>query len=256
MLVPKVAKYFDTIPSTNAALLADLESGKPLPEGSVYLTRAQTAGRGQGDNGWYATPGDNLTLSIVLRPEHLSVDRLFALNAFVSLAVSATLHHFLPPHLSGAVCIKWPNDVYVGRHKIAGILLQNALRGTQVQWAVAGIGLNVNEVAFPAYLTDRATSLALLLHEIVSLEDVTHYLLTQLTKWYPLLQPQHLDGLHRRYAEQLYRLGEPTPFTLRDTGRSFSAYVAGVSVDGKLMLRHGDGQVVRYDMRSVTWPHP
>lgn len=256
MLVPKVAKYFDTLPSTNAALLGALEAGEPLAEGSVYLTRSQTAGRGQGSNQWHATPGDNVTLSMVLRPEHLSVDRLFALNALVSLAVSATLHHFLPPHLAGAVRIKWPNDVYVGRSKIAGILIHNALRGMRVQWAVVGVGLNVNETAFPAELDERATSLAQLLHEAISLEDVTHYLFTQLAEYYPLLQPDRLDELHRSYTAQLYLLEELTSFTLRDTNEPFNAYVAGVSVDGKLLLRHPHGQTERYDMRSVVWHYP
>lgn len=219
----------------------------------MFLTREQTAGRGQGGNQWYASPGDNLTLSILLRPAHLSVERLFALSECVSLAIVRALRHFLPPHLACLLRVKWPNDVYVGDRKIAGILIQNGLRRDQLLYAVVGIGLNVNERIFPAVLCERATSLYQLLHETTPLEDVSEQLFGELAHSYALTQPGNLSELHAAYREQLYRLGTPVNYERTADGSLFQASIRDVTPSGQLVLVHPDGRQEQFGMREVRF---
>ena len=249
-LVPKVARSFDRVASTNLALLEDLSTGAPPPHGAVYTTYAQAAGRGQGTNQWHSSPGANLTLSVLLRPDRLAVDQLLALTQCVALAVVDTVRAYLPVT---EVTVKWPNDVYVGRQKIAGILLQNGLRGTQVQWAVAGIGFNVNERDFPEPLVDRATSLYQRLECEVDLATVQSTLFAALSARYDVLAAGLHADLHRAYHQRLYRRGELTDFLVTDTGEHLRALVEGVEPDGRLRLLLANGAPRWFALREVRW---
>ncbi|NJB84607.1 BirA family biotin operon repressor/biotin-[acetyl-CoA-carboxylase] ligase [Lewinella marina] len=253
MLLPKVARYFSRVDSTNAALLQALTDGEALPSGAVYLTDEQTAGRGQGSNGWHATPGDNLTLSVLCRPDHLSVDRVFSLTEAAALAVAATVRRFLAPARRGEVTVKWPNDVYVGDRKVAGILIQNGLRGNQVQWAVVGIGLNVNEVDFPPEIEDNATSLRQLTGGEVEREMALSALFTELTEWFAYLEEGRQAELRRHYLDALYRRGQLRTFRRLPQGEAFPATITGVDPAGRLLLTHADGTTEAFAQRSLQY---
>lgn len=126
------------------------------PEGTVVVALEQRAGRGRQDRTWIAEPGKNLTFSIVLRPG-LPADRLGVIPLFASAAVASRV---------SAVCgkpagCKWPNDVLVSGRKISGILCESTITGTRAASVVVGIGLNVNQVEFPAAIAGDATSIAL-----------------------------------------------------------------------------------------------
>lgn len=256
MLVPKVARLFNTVPSTNTALAKAVEAGARLPEGSVYLTRGQTEGRGQSLRSWYGTPGANLTFSILLMPDQLAPSNIFALNAFASLAVSTTLEELLPPRYTGRVSVKWPNDVYVGDRKIAGILIQNVLRGHRVQWSVLGLGLNINEDQFPPELHNSATSLKLLLGLDTPLDEVLTLLFKQLTYWYRLIETDRIQDLRTAYRDRLYRLGLLTPFRRTSDQSRMLATITGVSSQGLLQLRYADGSTELFNLQQLRFCAP
>ncbi len=253
MLVPKVALHFTRLPSTNAALVEAVSTAQGLREGDVYLTDEQTAGRGQGANGWHATPGKNLTFSLLLYPDHLAVDALFTLSRFTSIAIAATVRYFIGSELAQTVRIKWPNDVYVADRKIAGILIQNGLRGSTVQWSVVGIGLNVNETDFPPALRPTATSLATLHGEALSLERVRDRLFANLARCYTDTFPAGRASLEEAYHGQLYQLGQPAPYLHLDRQERFSGSVRGVDSDGRLLVERSDGSVEAFELRSLRW---
>ena len=253
LLQPKVARRYASVGSTNAELLSALATATPPASGDVFLTRAQTAGRGQGTNGWHATPGDNLTLSMCYRPDDLSVDRLFALTQAAALAVAATLTHFLPPARRPDVRIKWPNDVYLGDRKVAGILIQNGLRGSHVTWCVVGIGLNVNEADFPPDLRPYATSLAAGAGERLSVEAVLDRLLHELGYWFTTLETAPPAALDRPYHDRLYLRGQRHRFRRTETDATFQATVTAVDAAGRLLLTHPDGRVEACDLRSIRY---
>jgi BirA family biotin operon repressor/biotin-[acetyl-CoA-carboxylase] ligase len=128
--------YQASIDSTNA--LAKALAGQGAPEGTLVITEAQTAGRGRRGKAWVSPAGANLLFSVLLRPL-MEGDRVFVFTMVLALAgLRAVLQ----------VCgvkamIKWPNDLYVGTRKLAGILTEFAMKGKNVDWAVLGMGINV-----------------------------------------------------------------------------------------------------------------
>lgn len=136
--------WLDTADSTNQAVRERL----PLLDNmSVLAAFRQTAGRGQGDHTWFATPGLNLTFSLLLRPD--------GLKASDSVLLSCTAALGIRDYLLGAgidAGIKLPNDIWTGGRKICGLLIENMLEGKYVRTSIIGVGLNVNQTLWPAEL--------------------------------------------------------------------------------------------------------
>jgi BirA family transcriptional regulator, biotin operon repressor / biotin---[acetyl-CoA-carboxylase] ligase len=121
------------------------------PHGTLVTAGAQTAGRGRQGRAWVAPPGSAVLMSLVLR----ELDERFPLVPLVAAVAVAEACESIAPV---SCAIKWPNDVWVERRKVAGILVE----GRPAEgWAVLGIGLNVEPVRFPPELADLATSLEL-----------------------------------------------------------------------------------------------
>lgn len=246
----KVARWYDTLASTNEAAIRDINAGKGADAGAVYWTEEQSKGRGQGNNRWHASPAANLTISIVAYPSHLPIDRLFALTQLTGLAVADTVRYFLPER-AAEVSLKWPNDVYVGQQKIAGILLQNGLRGSKISWSVFGIGLNVNETDFPPELTTTATSLRLLAGRDFDREAVAQQLFSAFSKAYELTSPARLPDLDQAYHRSLYLRDVPATYREIATGNIFTARIRGAAPTGQLRLEMTDGREQLFSLREV-----
>jgi len=139
--------WLDTVDSTNSELRKRISG---LDNLSIIATREQTAGRGQGTHTWYATPGWNLTFSILYRFEGA-----YALAASDALLITQVTTLALRDYLLGygvRARIKWPNDIWVEDRKICGILIENTVSEGQVRASIVGIGLNLNETGWPAEL--------------------------------------------------------------------------------------------------------
>lgn len=132
---------FDSLTSTNSKMA---EMAASLNHGDIVICSEQTAGRGQRGNSWEAAPGANLTLSMMLRPTSLEAAKAFLMSMAVSVGIVSALSDILKTE----ILIKWPNDIYFGNRKLAGILIENSLSGKYIDHAVVGIGLNVNQTCF------------------------------------------------------------------------------------------------------------
>lgn len=141
--------------STNRYLAWLAERG--APEGTVVVADHQTGGRGRMDRSWFSPPGVNLYFSIVLRPD-IPPQQVPSLSLAMGLGIVRALHRLFPKL---DVSIKWPNDLYCGGRKVAGILCEMHSEVDQVYYIIAGIGVNVNmpEADLPAALRPVATSL-------------------------------------------------------------------------------------------------
>ena len=142
--------------------LCRIRAREGAPEGTVVQALAQTAGRGREARSWHSPPGLGLYVSILLRPRADSA-RWPALTPLLSLALAESLEELASSRPAAALkrwntSIKWPNDLYGERGKLAGVLAET--EGTAV---VAGIGLNLAQVEgdFPPALSGRASSLVL-----------------------------------------------------------------------------------------------
>ena len=141
--------------STNSYAIHLLAKSAPA-DGTVIIADYQRAGRGQFDRTWQSEAGENLLVSLILYPGFVAPSRQFVLTQAISIGVAEALNQLC----TQSVSVKWPNDLYIGRKKVAGMLIQTALGQQKMQYAVVGIGLNVNQLIFPSSLPNP-TSLAI-----------------------------------------------------------------------------------------------
>ena len=143
-------RHYRVTDSTNDRARALVEAG--APGGTVVTAREQTAGRGRRGRVWTAPEGKALLYSAILRPLD---ERHLLLPLSVPLAICAAAEALRP----GTECaVKWPNDVWLGERKLAGVLIEAR---PQDGWAVIGVGLNlsIEPDEFSADLRQPATSL-------------------------------------------------------------------------------------------------
>jgi BirA family biotin operon repressor/biotin-[acetyl-CoA-carboxylase] ligase len=149
----KLIHHYYKIGSTNSEAMKSAAEG--APEGSVFLAEEQLAGRGRGAHTWHSARSTGIYCSVILRPAMPPSDALiFSLAA--GLAVRAAVAE-IASQLQ--VDLKWPNDLLVGGKKFCGILTEMNAEATRVRHLVVGVGINVNQVQFPAELRETATSL-------------------------------------------------------------------------------------------------
>jgi len=235
------------------------------PTGAVVVTDAQTGGRGRLNRTWSSRPGKDLTFSILLRPS-LVPGQAHLLSLTAALAVAEVLETM--PGLKEGVAVKWPNDVLLGGKKVCGILLEGSMDADRLQWAVAGIGLNVNSAssalmtsATPEQAADwggkpRPVSLREHLGHEVPRAPLLAALLDRLgVRWAALesrsaSQAEILDQLRRRDA----LAGRPVE-VVKATGPREPAVVGeavGIGPEGQLLVRQASGQMLEVFAGDVT----
>lgn len=242
--------WLDTIDSTNSEALRRLPD---LPSCTVLAAREQTAGRGQRGNTWFSEPGKNLTFSIVLKfgPGAVSARDAHYLNCLASLSVVSLLDSF-----GIRSQIKWPNDIYVGKRKICGMLLENTLCTTGLAASVIGIGLNVNQTAFPRLA--NATSVALELGQVQPMErdlaQTLECLLRLFEERLPLLSsPEGRQELMADYTARLFQKDVPAPYRDLLQDREFTGVIEGVEPDGRLRVRDAEGGKRFFRFKEISY---
>lgn len=129
------------------------------PHGHVIVADHQSSGRGSRGRSWSSPPGSDLYFSLLAKLD-LAPIKLPPLTLALGLALAEALQPSLPE--GQRALVKWPNDVWVARRKLVGILVESASLGGRLEPIVIGIGVNVNRLQFPPDLATPATSLALL----------------------------------------------------------------------------------------------
>lgn len=224
---PMKTIWLDTVDSTNSEALRRLAE---LESGTVIVTREQTAGRGQRGNTWFTQPGQNLTFSIVLKGLNLAVSEAHLLNYLASVAVAEFLD------ANDVRCnIKWPNDIYVGRGKICGILVENSLSGAKVASSVIGIGININQKEFPQL--SNATSLFRQTGKEYDLKECLEVFLKAFTDNLALLTD---SALVEKYSSRLFQKGISARYHDLLTDKEYTGIIRGVEPDGRLHIYNAD----------------
>ncbi|MDX1315119.1 MAG: biotin--[acetyl-CoA-carboxylase] ligase, partial [Eudoraea sp.] len=132
------------------------------------------------------------------------------------------------------VQVKWPNDILSGEQKLCGILVENMVKGNQLNSAIIGIGLNVNQDLFPPGL--NASSIKLLTAEEIVLEEVLKDLLGILDLQFEKYLHKSLESAIEAYEELLFRRGEEVKFRAR-TDEVFTGTILGIDTLGRLVVR-------------------
>lgn len=234
----KVGQVVPLLDSTNLELQrqvnASIKKGMVLPEGYSIRADFQSCGRGQLKRAWEGNPGENLAVSFLLSGAGLEANRLFTLSQNISLAVREVVEEVSKQE---NVTIKWPNDIYVGSSKIAGILIETSLNGSSISHLIVGIGINVNQLSFRD--APIATSIALLLGKQISVEALFDKMANKLQERHLLLSTISSDPyqINQQYHEALYGFGKRLLFRNVADGQTFYAQVLGVGAEGKLRLK-------------------
>jgi BirA family biotin operon repressor/biotin-[acetyl-CoA-carboxylase] ligase len=236
----------DTVSSTNNYAMHLLEE-QEIEEGMVIMTKYQSKGRGQDDNHWVSEKGSNLLLSIILYPVFITASEQFILNKVLSLAILDYIKHVT--HLENSL-IKWPNDIYIGQKKVAGILVQNSIQGNRIEHSIAGIGININQVDFPEF-EPEATSLKKETNRAFQLKTSANLLFKKIALRYHQLRSGARETIHWDYLHSLYRFNTWHQYQVGD--RKFSAKIIGVNEYGKLVLEETDGSSLECDIKGITF---
>jgi BirA family biotin operon repressor/biotin-[acetyl-CoA-carboxylase] ligase len=179
----------------------------------------------------------------MVRPTFLAAAQQFFLSEAVALALHRTLLHY-----GIDATLKWPNDIYVGSCKLAGVLVELDYSGCNVEQAIIGIGLNVNQTDFPA-MDKRAVSMKNLLGQTIDREQLLSRLLHSFLYYYNLLAAGKAELLHADYKKHLLGLDECRSY--RDCNGSFEGVIVDVEPTGYLLVRRLDGSLSRYAFKEV-----
>jgi BirA family biotin operon repressor/biotin-[acetyl-CoA-carboxylase] ligase len=242
--------YYPSIGSTNERAL-ELAAAEE-PEGGLVLAEEQTAGRGRRDRTWSSRPYLGIYASLILRPA-IAAPRAPLITFMAAVAIADALNE-----IAGLKArIKWPNDVLVGRRKIAGVL--GEVRGSEpeVREMVVGIGLNVNQRAedFPADIRDRATSVRVETGSPAERAAVLASILEGFERRYARLLRDGPATLLREW-ESLSALAPGAPLKVESPGGPIDGEFAGIDEEGGLLLRGGDGAIRRIAFGEVLDPFP
>jgi BirA family biotin operon repressor/biotin-[acetyl-CoA-carboxylase] ligase len=236
--------YLEEVESTNQYLINLLESGT-VEEGTTVVSFNQTKGRGQKGNSWISEAEKNISYSIVIYPHHLSARNQFFIAQTVALAIKSFLEEF-----TKGISIKWPNDTYWKDQKIAGTLIESRLKGDLIDYAVIGIGININQETFPESLTNPV-SLKQITGEDFDLKKLAELLHHKIKDALDNLNHEEETEILRYYLNALYRRDGFHPY--KDSKGLFNARIRGINGTGKLILENEDGVLIEYAFKEIIF---
>lgn len=212
--------------------------------GTAFFAYNQTSGKGQRGKEWITEPGANIILSVVIDPSFLLISQQFALSAMAALAC----YDFFSAYAGEETKIKWPNDLYWRDRKAGGILIENHLQGNKWQYAVIGIGLNINQTTFPPNI-----------HNPVSLKQITGQTFNTVAlakdlcacleiRYRELQQGKRVEQL-ADYNRLLYK--KDAAVRLKKDSILFNATIQSVNDQGELLVK--DGLQDRFGFGEIAW---
>jgi len=219
-------------------------AGTALPDLYAVFTDFQTAGRGAGTNKWHSSRGLNILTSIYFETGLAAADQ-FVFNLWFATSTRRFLAKYVP-----GVLIKWPNDMYVRDRKLAGDLTEHSVSKGLLDFTVAGIGINVNEVNFPDWIPNP-TSIFLESGKRYDIGTLLDEYLSVLQECRPMLRLEYAAALREEYLSHLYRLNEKQPYLIH--GQQIIGTIRDIDRFGQLILEHSDGSRHAYGFKEVSY---
>ncbi|MCD7971731.1 MAG: biotin--[acetyl-CoA-carboxylase] ligase [Candidatus Azobacteroides sp.] len=248
-----IITFLDETTSTNQ-YLKDLSQLENLNEGSSVFTEYQKAGKGCGTNTWESEKGKNILFSSIFYPTFLPVDQPFIISEIISLSILEILQKETEetnPEAADKFSIKWPNDIYWEKKKIAGILIENTIAGNTICQSIIGAGININQEKFPEDIPD-AISLKQIIHRESNTKILFIEILHNLHLNYLRLIKGEEKKLHQRYMDHLFRKKGLHPFYSEQEG-NFEAYIKDIKPTGEIVLEKETGEKKSYFFKEVTF---
>jgi len=224
--------------------MEQVNNGEVTP-GTAWFAMEQTAGKGQRGKQWISPPGENIMLTVALQPNGLPLSRQFLLSVAVALAA----YDFFSKYAGEETCIKWSNDIYWRDRKAGGILIENVLRGNIWQYAIIGMGININQAQFPDHLPNPV-SLKQITGKSWDSVALAKELCNCLQQRIQQLHPATYDTLLDEYKSHLFQFQEPGLYLLN--GEYFQGIIRDVLPDGQLCLEK-NGEIMQLGFGEITF---
>jgi BirA family transcriptional regulator, biotin operon repressor / biotin---[acetyl-CoA-carboxylase] ligase len=233
-LFTRTIYYAPVLRSTNARAKELAKRGEA--EGALVITERQTRGRGRLGRQWRSPQGVNLLFSVLFRPA-FSLDRVFSLTMLVAASLVDAIRE-----MSGLnALIKWPNDIYCNGKKMAGILTEFSAGGRAIEYAVVGIGLNVNwDLRNEPELQHSATSLMNEVGYPVSRIALLSCILEAVERDYGLLLRGEDGFIRDRWNRHSMVIGKDV--LIDPQGEKKRATVTGIDRNGALLVEEEGGK--------------
>ena len=231
--------YYPRLTSTMDVAKRKAQQG--AAEGTIIVAEEQTVGRGRMKRTWLSPKG-NIFLSVILYP---STVHLISLVMLASIAVVRSIKT-----VTGLIAqVKWPNDVLINGKKVAGILIESDVRGSKVDYAIIGIGVNVN-LGLPdlSDIVPDATSLYSELGREVSRLELLRELLVEIERLYLALSSE--EAIFEEWRDTLVTLGKKVQVKSGET--IYEGVAESVTRDGCLLLRHSNGSLTKIVTGDAT----
>lgn len=241
-LVAKELLHLKETDSTNSAL-KEMVAQKNLSEGFCLYTDYQKAGRGQYGKEWQSDPGQNLLMSVYLKPSFLPPDQAYRLTMSVCLALAD-----MGQELDLETQFKWPNDWYYGRKKLAGVLIEASLQKGIIQSCIIGIGINVKQ---RSYGDLKAIGLEEAAQRDLNRDDVLVNICEALDHRYRQLKMGLLDLQHQEFQEMLW--GSKLSIPVLVEGERQRGICLGVEPGGDLLFQFSNGEIRKFRHREIEF---
>ena len=213
-------------------------------EGTLALAEFQSAGRGRLGRSWEVPEGTSVMMSILLRPK-FEPQYAPTLTLVMGMAVAKAVKN-----LGFDVSIKWPNDVVVSHKKICGILTEMGVRDGKIDYAVIGVGINVNIREFPAEMEDKATSLYLESGREFDRSQIPGLVMEAFENYYEKFAATcNLSGLKAEYESILANYNQPVRVLAKEP---YEGIARGITDSGELLVEKTDGTVVEVSAGEVS----
>lgn len=235
---------FGTVNSTNETA-RELIHEKKLKEGAIIWADEQLKGKGHGTNTWESEKGKNLTLSIIFSPSFIEISGQFVISKAISLGIRDFLSLY-----SSEVTTKWPNDIYIGNKKVAGILIENNILNNRIEYCIAGIGLNINQTVFTSDAPNPVSLIHITGYEI-DLGEAIDLLYQCLENRYLQLKKGDSQLIDKEYLLCLYRYNIEHEFESK--GKKFKGKITGIDKYGKLLIETDSEEVQKFDFKEVSF---
>ena len=270
--------HFDTLDSTNA-YLQRTQSETDI-RNWVVSADEQTAGKGMGNNGWESEVGKNLTFSLAVDMGFLPAERQFLLSEAVPLGIIEVLDEVisdgfegmsyqglpsidtLPPpvgrydmdgrvsvSMSSKLSIKWPNDLYYGNRKLAGILINSTIKANMMDLSIIGIGLNVNQMQFKDWPT-HPISLKMISGKDYDLHPLLEQIAAHIIKKVELLK-SNPTAIEQAYLKRLFRYQTWADYEV--DGKALRLFMTGIDAFGRLQLVDEQQTLHCYEIKQIKF---
>jgi BirA family biotin operon repressor/biotin-[acetyl-CoA-carboxylase] ligase len=221
-----------------------LMSSNKTTDKTAIVTDFQEKGRGQKKNRWHSEKGKNLLCSFIYMTK-IEAEKHFLLNIAISITIVDALKS-----LGIQAKIKWPNDIYINKHKVAGILIENRLFQNIISSSIIGIGLNVNQKKFPAWIPNPV-SLSMISNKNMEIEGITSLLIENFEQQMKNIKKQPASIVFNRYLDNMYQY--KTWAVYQTNQHQFTGRILGVQPSGHLIIETGGGQILSFDFGEIKY---